>query len=205
MSLSLLLQSTTGSSNLAVIDMVGLGLVALLVLLGLWRGLWWQIIRLAGVVAAVTLARAFGAGIAEILSERWPDLSSRLAQGIGWVAVFVVTMGAATLLGFLGNRLISAMQLGLLNRFGGAVAGALTGLLIHIALIVGICQLAPEDFVSGVLAGSYSEDLYEAVGSRWPVVINEKSAVEVDKLFGDAREIFEKRLSDDGDSPPEVR
>ena len=41
---------------LAWIDMVGLGLVALFLVLGLVRGLWWQIIRLLGVAAAVGLS-----------------------------------------------------------------------------------------------------------------------------------------------------
>lgn len=202
MNLSLLLQDATETTNLAVIDMIGLGLVGILAVLGIWRGLWWQVIRLAGVFAAVVLARAFGAGLGELLLEKWPDLSPRLAHGIAWIGVFVVTMGAATILGILGNRLISAMALGFANRLGGALAGVVTGLLIHIAVIVGICQLAPENFVSRVLTGSWSEQLYEAVGSRWPVVIDGESADEVDDFLEGARNLYRQRLDD---SKPTVR
>ena len=178
-------QTASEGFDLAALDIVGLVVLGLLVLLGLWRGLWWQVIRLVGVVAAVALARAFGAGLAEPIAERWPDVSSRLAYGIAWIGIFLVTMGAATLLGLLGTKLLAAMQLGLVNRVGGGVAGAVTGILIHVAVLVALVQLAPEEFVGRAVAGTYSEKLYDAVGSRWPVVINPSAdaAAEVDLLL----------------------
>ena len=38
----------TRLTSMAPIDMVGLVLLAALIGLGLWRGLWWQLLRLAG-------------------------------------------------------------------------------------------------------------------------------------------------------------
>ncbi|MEW6073015.1 MAG: CvpA family protein [Planctomycetota bacterium] len=170
-------------SDLAPLDILGLAVVAVLFLIGIWRGLWWQVIRLAGVVAAVALARAFGAGIAEPLREQWPSVSPRLANGIAWIAIFLLTMGAATLLGLLGNRLLQAMHLGFANRVGGGVAGAITGLVLHLAVVLALVQLAPEGFAGRVVAGTYSERLYDTVGSRWPVVLDEGAAAEVDRLL----------------------
>ena len=176
-------QAATQGAELAALDIVGLVLVGILVLLGIWRGLWWQVIRLAGVIVAVALARAFGAGLAEPIAERWPDISPRIVHGISWIGIFLVALGAATLLGLLGNKLIEAMKLGLVNRLGGAVVGAITGLLVHTALLVAICQLAPESFVTRVVSGTWSEKLYESVGSRWRIVLSEDAGTQVDSLL----------------------
>lgn len=170
--------------SLAPLDIAGLIIVALLIVLGLWRGLWWQVIRLAGIVAAVVLARAFAPELAAWILGRWTDLPQRVAHGIAWFSVFLAGLLVAMLLGLLGQRLIQAMQLGLVNRLGGGLLGALSGFLLHVALLVVLCQLAPEPFVGRVVAGTYSEKLVETVGQRWEVVIDGDAAREIERLLG---------------------
>ena len=179
--------AASDGARLAVIDMVGLGIVGLLVVLGLWRGLWWQVIRLAGIVAAVILARASSPALAGWIAEKWPELSPRLAHGVAWFAIFLGAMGLATLLGILGNRLLEAMQLGLANRVAGGVIGAATGLLVHLSILVALCQLAPETFVGDSIAGTYSERLVDTVGNRWRVVLGAEASEEVDRIFQQAQ------------------
>ena len=170
--------------ELAALDIVGLSIVGILILLGLWRGLWWQVIRLLGLVAAVALARVFSPETALWISESWPDLSPRLAHGTAWVSVFLLTLGAASLLGLLGQRILEAMQLGLANRLGGAVVGAVTGVLVYLAALVMFCQLAPEGFVAEHVPGTYSERLVDAAGRRWRVVLGAEAARELERVFG---------------------
>ena len=86
-------------SELAAVDLIGLGLVGVLVILGLWRGLWWQVLRLVGVVAAVIVARVFSPETAAWISEQWPDLEGRLAHGVAWFGIFLLALGAASMLG----------------------------------------------------------------------------------------------------------
>jgi membrane protein required for colicin V production len=169
--------------NLAPLDIVGLSIVGLLVLLGLWRGLWWQVIRLLGLVAAVALARVFSPEVGLWISETWTELSPRLAHGTAWVSVFLLTLGAASILGLIGQRILEAMQLGLANRLGGAVVGALTGVLVHLAALVVFCQLAPEGFVADHVPGTYSERLVNATGNRWRVVLGAEAADEIQRVF----------------------
>ena len=145
------------------LDLVGIGLVAILVILGLWRGLWWQVIRLAGILAAVLLARALTPGFGDWIAEHWPELPGRLRYGTAWFLIFLLAMGAATLLGVLGQKMLEAMQLGFANRIGGGFIGAATGVLLHLALVLVILQLAPERFVQRVVAGTYSQEMFDLV------------------------------------------
>ncbi len=184
--------------QLAPLDLVGLGLVGLLMLLGLWRGLWWQVIRLAGLLAAVALARTFGPELAAWIRQTWPELPPRVGNGAGWIAVFLGSLGVATLLGLLGNRMLEAMQLGLANRVGGGVMGAVTGILVHVAVLVALCQLAPEAFVGEVMAGTYSEQIVDTVGNKWEVVMDGSAAEEV-------RQLFERERPRTGPDDPTVR
>ncbi len=173
--------------NLAWIDLLGLGLLGAFLILGFVRGLWWQVIRLVGVVAAVLIARAASPTLAPKLVAQWPDLQPRLAHGIAWFGIFLAAMIAATVLGLLGKRLLQAMQLGLFDRVGGAAVGAATGLLVHVAVLVAIVQLGSEPFVARTISGTTSEHLVDALGARWPVVLGRDAGGEVDDLLRRAR------------------
>lgn len=182
--MALFTQAAEGAADsFAPLDMVGLGLVGLLVVLGLWRGLWWQVIRLVGILAAVVLARAFSNGLSEQISTGWPELSPRLAYGVAWFGIFLGAMSVATLLGLLGQRMLRAMHLGIADRIGGGLVGAVTGVAGYVAVLIALVQLAPESFVGEVVAGTYSEKLVDAVGNRWQVVIDGDAAEEVRKLL----------------------
>ena len=174
--------SNVSVPDLAPLDWVGVGLVVILVVLGLWRGLWWQVIRLLGVVAAVAAARILSPEGAEWIHEQW-ELDPRFANGAAWLGIFLLALGAATLLGVFGQRLLEAMQLGFVNRLGGGVAGAATGLLLHVVGLVVVCQLSSEAFVERYVSGTYSERLVEAASSRWRVVLGAEAAGEVDRLL----------------------
>jgi len=169
--------------DLAPLDWIGIGITVFLLAIGLIRGLWWQVIRFTSVVLSAVVARIFAADGARWISETWPELSSRLAHGAAWVGLFVLTLTLATLLGHLGQKLIDAMQLGFANRLAGGFMGALTGLSIHMALLLGLSLLAPESFVQHYVAGTYSEEVYQVVGDRWQVVLGADTADELRSLF----------------------
>ncbi|MDP6540274.1 MAG: CvpA family protein [Planctomycetota bacterium] len=156
------------------LDLVGLGLCVVFVVLGTVRGLWWQVIRLVGLVAAVALAR--------LLAPRWGStfqetsgLEPHVSQGLVWIGVFIVGLLLASLLGILGKRSIEAMKLGLVDRFGGAVAGLVTGLLLHAAILMGFCYLGPQPWTAESLAGTWSEGLARSVSTNLPVLLDEAS------------------------------
>ncbi len=169
--------------ELAPVDIIGLCLVAILIILGLFRGLWWQVIRLVGLCLAVAVARLASPSLAEWVQSSWPELSPRLAQGTAWLVIFLLALGAASLLGLLGQRVLDTMQLGFANRLAGGLLGALTGVVLHVAALVMLCQLGPANFVEKHVGGSHSERLVQAVGTRWRVALGAEASVEVDRLL----------------------
>ena len=170
-------------AQMAPIDLIGIGLLALLVGLGLWRGLWWQALRLVGLVAAVLVARIFSPETSLWVMEQWNDLPYRLAHGLAWLVIFLLTLGAASILGMLGQRIIEAMQLGWANRIGGGLLGAATGVLVHLVAVVLVVQLAPARFIETQVAGTYTERLVQAAGIRWSVALGKDASAEVDYLL----------------------
>ena len=171
----------------APLDLVGLGLVGLLLLLGLYRGLWWQVIRLVGVTMSVLIARAASEPLADRLLALFPELQSRTAYGLAWGTLFLTALLACALLGLAGQRMLEAMKLDLSNRLAGACAGAATGFCVHVVLVVLVCHLAPPPLLGKYVVGTYSERLYSALGVRWSVVMAAEGAREVDSVLGQAQ------------------
>ena len=144
-------------TSLPMIDRVGLGVVGLFLLLGLWRGLWWQVVRLLGVFLAVGLARS----VQEAL-----DLSLAMSHGLSWFVLFLAGLVVAALLGMLGKKALEALQLNLMDRVGGAVVGVGTGLALHVALLVLLGGVGSANFKANHLRGSTSWKLLEALAEH---------------------------------------
>ncbi|MFT4539537.1 MAG: putative membrane protein required for colicin V production [Planctomycetota bacterium] len=159
-------------SGLAWIDMVGLGFAGLFILLGVWRGLWWQVIRLLGVIAAVGLARALTPRFYPTIQETFPEVGEGLTRGIVWFALFLTGLVIASLLGMLGRKALETMQLGMVDRVGGALVGALTGLLLHGAFLVGMVTLTTEEFCVDTLEGTGSEVFLGLVVTKAPLFLD---------------------------------
>jgi membrane protein required for colicin V production len=170
----------------APLDLVGLAAIGVLLLLGLYRGLWWQVMRLVGVTFSVLIARAGGAPLALRLAALFPDLEARTAHGIAWGVLFGIALLASALLGLLGQRMLEAMKLDLANRLAGGFAGAMTGFCVHVVLVFLFCHLAPAPLLGRYVAGTWSERIYTALGIRWPVVMAAEGTEDVDRILEQA-------------------
>ena len=159
-------------SALPWIDKVAVVLLALFLVLGFWRGLWWQVIRMVGFVGAFAAARLFSPQVEPLLTETFSITDERFSQGLAWMLIFIVALVIALLLGKLGKKLLESLQLGLVDRVTGALAGALTALLIHSAFLAAMSLLAPADWLATTLEGSWSASLLELLGEEWPVIVD---------------------------------
>lgn len=155
-------------AGLRWIDTVGLALVGGFLLLGAWRGLWWQVFRLVGVVAAVAVARAVTPRLSPVFEQNLPELDPRIAYGITWVLLFIAVLLLAALIGRLGKKSLQVMQLSAVDRLGGAIAGGVTGALIHLAFVVAIDNVASQDWSVRTLDETYSKAATDAIGARLP-------------------------------------
>jgi len=167
--------------QLSWIDWVGAIMGGLFLLLGLLRGLWWQVIRLIGLLASAMLARTFSAPWGEALRES-SDLSSEVATGVVWVGLFVLGIAITALVGTLGKKSLEAMQLGLADRFGGALAGLATGMLLHVAWLVVLAHLGPQPWTAEALEGTYSRTLLQTATTRYSV-LTQSETLAADSLF----------------------
>ncbi len=167
------------------IDKVGLVLLAVFLVRGAFQGLWWQVARLAGVVLAVIAARVMAPNWAPTLQAS-SDLPEGAAYGLTWFVIFLLTMVCAALLGRLGKKALDAMQLGMADRIGGAVAGGLIGVLLHGVLLLGITGLGSTDWSTQTLAGSKSEALLNTVSNRWPLFVDASASDRIVRPLVDA-------------------
>lgn len=156
------------------IDWTGLSLLGLFTLLGVLRGLWWQVVRLVGLAASVALARTF-AGDAALRLEGWTGWAPEIAGGVAWVGLFVVGLVVTALVGTLGKKSLQAMQLGLVDRAGGGAVGLATGALVHISLLVALAHLGPQPWTEEALRGTFSREALKLVTTRYPVVMQVES------------------------------
>src|SRR5688500_5970573 len=106
------------------LDLLGLAAVLLFLVLGFRGGLWWQLVRLLGLVATVAVARGFAPPLAAGIEGLFTDLAPRVASGLAWTAILLAGLAIVALVGRIGGRAEDqGEELGLVDRVGGAVAG----------------------------------------------------------------------------------
>ena len=124
-------------------DYAFLGLVGIMTLLGLWRGLVSEVLALVAWVAAFLLARTFAAEVGSLLSGLIADPYGR--QVAGFILIFVGVLLATGVIRFLLRELLKAAGLGFSDRFLGGCFGLVKGIFIALVLVmlggmVGVAQ-----------------------------------------------------------------
>lgn len=122
--------------DLVWVDWLLLATLALSVLIGLWRGLVFELMSLVGWVVAYVAAQAWAPQISTHVPIGSAD--SPLRQGAAFVALFLAVLIAWTLLARLLRLLIHATPLTVPDRLLGAGFGLLRGavLLLVLATVV---------------------------------------------------------------------
>lgn len=122
-------------------DWVLLTALLLSVVLGLWRGLVYEVLSVVGWVAAFVLAQAFADQAGAWLPI--DGLSPPLRLAAGFVLVFVVVAFAAGLGAWLVQKLVASVGLRPVDRVLGGAFGLLRGLVIMlaVALVVSMTQM----------------------------------------------------------------
>ena len=162
-------------SGVRWLDFLGLAIVVLFGVLGAVRGLWWQLVRLLGLIAAIAVARALAPRLSPQLQDWFPALGPRVASGLMWTLLLLAGLLLVALIGRIGKAEIAAAQLGGVDRVGGAVAGALSGMLIHAALLLCVCQIASRDWCDASVRGTHSQNLLDHLAHNIPHLVDEQA------------------------------
>ncbi|MGQ0653844.1 MAG: CvpA family protein [Betaproteobacteria bacterium] len=139
------------------LDYAVIGIAALSILWGAWRGVVREIISLAGWVIAFLAANLFAAPASEYVPATLHNPQLRAA--LAFIAVFLVALIVTALFGILLSRLVRAVGLGGLDRSLGALFGLARAALVVVALalLAGLTSLPrqpawKESLSGGVLA-----------------------------------------------------
>lgn len=129
--------------SLHTADAIILGIIAISMLFGVFRGLVREAFSLAGWVAAYLVARVFHAPLEEMLVDVIATPSLRLI--VAWGGLFITTLLLAFIAGFMVMSLMDAAGLRGIDRFFGAIFGLLRGLVLVLALLVMAAPFVSQD------------------------------------------------------------
>lgn len=123
------------------LDWVLLAVLLLSALVGLWRGLVYEVLSVAVWVGAFLLAQAYAAPVGAWLPV--DGFSDPLQIAIGFAAVFFAAAFAGGLLAWLFKKLVESVGLRPVDRVLGGAFGLLRGvvMLLGLALVVGMTPL----------------------------------------------------------------
>lgn len=148
------------------IDLFLLLLLLASLVLGLWRGLVYEVLSVAGWVLAFFLAQWYAADAAALLPLG--STAEPLRYAAGFAVVFVATAFAAAFVAWLVKKGIETVGLRPVDRVLGAAFGVVRGvvILLAIALVVNMTPLKEEEaWRASVGAGWLDAGLHVAKGA----------------------------------------
>lgn len=125
---------------MAVADLAFLGVLAVSLLIGAWRGLVFEILSVVGWALSFYVAQWFAPDLATVLPLQ--SASEPVRYAAAFVLIFIVAVFVAGLLAVLLKKLVEAIGLRPADRTLGAAFGLLRGLILLLAVTVVINMTA---------------------------------------------------------------
>lgn len=136
--------------DLGWVDASALGVCAVFCVIGIFKGMIWQVSRVAILVAAYYGAMEFGEPLSDIMlawTHTGPDAPTgdqvTTAQCIAYVLLFLFVLVGLSLLALLLQSLARKAGLGFYDRLFGGALGAATGALVVLVLMTGVLLFLP--------------------------------------------------------------
>ena len=124
--------------------------------LGVWRGLVYEVLSLAGWPIAFILSRMYAGEIAPLM----PLMQEAMRVALAYAVVFIAALVAWAVLVWLFAKLVKAIGLGWMDRVLGGLFGALRGVLVILALVwlAGLTNIPEQSFWRGAQTSRAAED-----------------------------------------------
>lgn len=144
------------------LDLIIIAIVATGFTIGFVKGAIKQVFSLGGLILGLILGSICAGPVADFLQGK-VSMTDRTAQITAFVLILIIVPFICGLLGHVLSSLVNIAQLGLVNRFLGAVLGGLKyllalGLIIHLLEYTGLA-----DSIKEVPEGKNSSRFYEPV------------------------------------------
>lgn len=125
--------------------------------LGLWRGLVYEVLSLAGWPIAFILSKLFAGSVAPMV----PLMQETARMALAYAAVFVAALIVWAMLVWLFAKLVKAVGLGWLDRLLGGLFGVLRGALVVLALVwlAGLTAIPEQQFWRGAQTSKTAENV----------------------------------------------
>lgn len=120
---------------IALTDLILLGVLLASMVVGLWRGLVYEVLSLAGWLAAFVVAQ----WLAPVVANALPYLQGAPASAqyaVAFVVVFVATLFASGMVSWLIKKLVDTVGLRPVDRTLGGLFGLARGVVLLLALTV---------------------------------------------------------------------
>lgn len=139
------------------LDFVVIGVLVLSLLVGLWRGLIYEVLSLLGWPIAFVLSRLSAASIAPMLPIAQEEMRVTVAYALVFIAVLIVWAIVSRLIA----KLLKAIGSDWTDRALGALFGILRGGLVVLVLVwlAGLTHAPEQTFWRGSLMGKSLEDI----------------------------------------------
>ena len=111
------------------------GVLLVSLVIGAWRGLVYELMSLAGWIAAFAVSQWLAQDVAQWLPV-WRDAAAPVRYAVAFVMVFVASVFAAAVVSWLLRKLVSVSGLRPADRALGALFGVVRGVLILLVLTV---------------------------------------------------------------------
>jgi len=121
--------------SLALTDCLLLGVLVASMVLGFWRGLVYEVLSLAGWIAAFIVAQWLAEDVVGLLSFV-AGAPASVQYAVAFVLVFVVTLLASGMLSWLVKKLVETAGLRPVDRSLGAAFGLARGVVLLLAVTV---------------------------------------------------------------------
>ncbi|MET3516301.1 MAG: CvpA family protein [Gammaproteobacteria bacterium] len=128
---------------MALFDWIAVMLIAVSMLMGLWRGLVYEVLSLAGWVAAFLCAQWLAGSLAAVLPFGEPEAPWR--YGVAFALIFIVVAFVGGAIASMTRRLVTVAGLRPVDRSLGALFGAARAAVALLAIAVVVHVMAWHD------------------------------------------------------------
>ena len=138
-------------------DFAVIAILLVSLLFGLWRGLVYEVLSLAGWPVAFVLSRLFAGDVAPMM----PGAQETMRVTLAYAVVFVAALIVWGVLAWLFSRLVKAVGLGWLDRVLGGLFGVLRGGLVILVLVwlAGMTSVPEQPFWRTAQTSKTAEDV----------------------------------------------
>jgi membrane protein required for colicin V production len=137
-------------SDVAIVNVVLLGMLAIGVITGAIKGFTRQVIELVGLVVSFFVAAVIASWLASQIA-RFTSIPHTASLIIAFIAVFAVGMVAFHFVAISAQRMLHMTLLGVLDRFAGAVLGLVAAVLVASVITTVLLELPiPDGIRSGL-------------------------------------------------------